>query len=66
MIATGQRTETMTDSILEKLDGLRTELVDLAFVLECRGRIDAADVAITTATRVGELREEVAAASTES
>jgi hypothetical protein len=46
--------------VLDKLDRLRTELVDLAFTLECRGRLDAADVAMTTSARVGELCEELA------
>lgn len=49
-----------THHLLTKLDGLRTELVDLAFVLECRGRLEAADVAMQTSARVAELREEVA------
>ena len=39
----------------EKLSALRTEFVDLAFTLERRGRIDAADVAISASARVGEL-----------
>jgi hypothetical protein len=48
--------------ILEKLDHLRTELVELAYTLETRGQIGAADVALTTAARIGELCEELAAA----
>jgi hypothetical protein len=44
--------------LLERLDALRTELADLAFTLERRGRLDAADVAITVSARVGELCEE--------
>ncbi len=48
--------------ILEKLDGLRTELVDLAFILECRGRLDAADVAMTTSARVAQLCDDLASA----
>ena len=50
-----------TGLILEKLDGLRTELVDLAFILECRGRLDAADVAMTTSARVAQLRDDLGA-----
>jgi hypothetical protein len=46
-------------SIHEKLDELRTELVDLAFALERRGQFEAADVAITTSSRIGELCEEL-------
>lgn len=53
--------ETEQRSILGKLDGLRTELVELAFVLDRRGRIEAADVAMTISGRVGELCEELAA-----
>ena len=48
-----------TNDFLEKLEALRTELVDLAFDLERRGRLDAADVAITTSVRVSELCEEL-------
>ena len=42
-----------------KLDQLRTELVDLAFDLECKGRPDAAEVAIATSARIGELAAEL-------
>src|SRR5882757_7851319 len=45
--------------VLRKLDQLRTELVDLAFSLEKRGRRDAADIAIAVSSRVGELCEEI-------
>ena len=45
--------------VVEKLDHLRTELVDLAFALENRGRVDAADVAMMTSARIEELREEL-------
>jgi hypothetical protein len=55
-------TETKTTYILGKLDGLRTELVDLAYHLECRGRLDAADVAMTISARIGELWDEFTAA----
>lgn len=41
--------------ILARLAKLRTELVDLAYTLECRGQLEAADVAITTSVRLGEL-----------
>lgn len=51
--------ETAFNQVLEKLDQLRLELVDLAFTLECRGRLDAADVAMTTSARVAELCEEL-------
>lgn len=53
--------EANVTAILGKLDRLRTELIDLAFTLEGRGRLDAADVAMTTSARVGELCDELAA-----
>ena len=54
--------ETNATEILKKLDQLRTELVDLAYVLDTRGQIAAADVAMATSARIGELGEELAAA----
>ncbi|MBL9203689.1 MAG: hypothetical protein JNN01_01290 [Opitutaceae bacterium] len=42
-----------------KLERLRTDLIDLAFVLETRGRLEAADVALATSARVGELCDEL-------
>ena len=51
-------TQPKANVILEKLTELRAELVDLAFTLECRGHLDAADVAMTTSARVAELCEE--------
>lgn len=45
-----------------KLAGLRAEFVDLAFALERRGRLDAADVAMTASARVGELCDELSEA----
>jgi hypothetical protein len=52
----------MNDShlLLSKLAGLRTELVDLAFQLECQGRVDAADIAVTTSARIQEICSELA------
>jgi hypothetical protein len=41
--------------LLESLIQLSTDLVDLAFELEQRGRVDAADVANATAGRIKEL-----------
>ena len=46
-------------AIREKLDDLRTQLVDLAFALERRGQMEAADVAIATSCRIGELCDEL-------
>lgn len=46
-------------AMLAKLDGLRTELVDLAFTLVVRRSRDAADVAMATAARLTELCEEL-------
>lgn len=48
--------------LLEKLAQLRVELVELAYTLDTRGRLDAADVAISTSARIGELCEEFATA----
>ena len=48
-------------ALLEKLDGLRAELVDLAYALERTGRVEAADVAIQVSARVGELCAEASA-----
>jgi len=52
---------TMNDShlLLSKLTGLRTELVELAFRLERQGRIDAADIAVTTSARIQEICSEL-------
>lgn len=55
--------KTETPSFLHKVDQLRRELVDLAFTLECRGRLDAADVAMTTSARLAELCDEAARTS---
>jgi hypothetical protein len=55
--------ETNTVAVIEKLDQLRNELVDLAFTLECRGQLDAADVAMTTSARVSELCDELVAST---
>jgi len=48
------------DLVIRKLDDLRTEMADLAFVLESGGRIDAADVANMIGARLTELSEELA------
>ncbi len=40
-----------------QLDQLRVELVELAFTLECRGRLDAADLALAVAARLNELND---------
>lgn len=47
---------------LEKFDALRTELTDLAFILERRGRVDAADIATAISARLAAWREEWASA----
>ncbi len=51
----------VSPSMLGRLDDLRAELADLAFDLERRGRLDAADVANAASARIGELREEFSA-----
>jgi hypothetical protein len=47
------------DLVLQRLDDLRKETADLAFVLETSGRIDAADVANMMGARLAELHEEL-------
>jgi hypothetical protein len=51
-----------TALVLEKLAALRSELVEEAFRLERQRRLDAADVAIVTSARLGELCAELEAA----
>jgi hypothetical protein len=53
--------EANATDILEKLAQLRTEMVELAYTLDTRGQHYAADVAMTTSARIGELCEEFAA-----
>ncbi len=53
---------TTSHAVLEKLDDLRLELVDLAFALDRQGSPEAADVAMTTSARVGELYAELTSA----
>lgn len=53
--------ETPVTEILERLGQLRMELVELAYTLDTRGQLAAADVAMTTSARIGELCEELAA-----
>lgn len=48
--------------MLGRLDALRTELADLAYGLERRGRLDAADLAVAVSARIGEIHDELAAA----
>lgn len=49
-------------SVLTKLAGLQTELVEQAYALECQGRLDAAEVAIETAGRLGEFCAQIESA----
>jgi hypothetical protein len=48
-------------TLLGRLAALRTELVDLAYTLDVRGAGTAADVAMTTSSRLAELCEEFSA-----
>ena len=48
-------------ALLDRLAALRTELVDLAYTLDVRGAGTAADVAMTTSSRLAELCEEFSA-----
>jgi hypothetical protein len=43
------------DQLLQKLVQLRTELEERAFTLDREGSREAADIAMTTSARVGEL-----------
>lgn len=52
----------MPPPILEALQALRTELVDLAYTLEVQGRLDAADLAVSTSLRISLLCDELDAA----
>lgn len=47
-------------ALFEKLDRLRLDLVELAFAMDRQGNRDAADVAMTTSARIGELCAELA------
>lgn len=48
------------DPATRLLERLRIELTELAFMLECQGRRDAADVANTASARVAEICDELA------
>lgn len=50
-----------TPTLLDRLAALRIELVDLAYTLDVRGAVGAADVAMTTSSRLAELCEEFSA-----
>lgn len=54
--------QTQDHPVFGQLAGLRTELADLAFMLECKGLFEAADVALAASARVGELCDEHAPA----
>lgn len=56
--------ESSSPVVFEKLDRLRSELVEMAFLLDRRGRPEAADVAMQISGRVGEIQEELAAEQT--
>ena len=46
-----------TPFMFDQLAALRTELIDRAFVLECHGRLDAADLAVELYRRLEEILE---------
>jgi hypothetical protein len=52
-------------TVLDRLAALRTELVEQAYLLERQGRLDAADVAVATSLRIGEVCDELAGERTE-
>ncbi len=45
-------------SLREKLEALRTQLIDLAYAMDRRGHAEAADVAMMTSRQIGELCED--------
>jgi hypothetical protein len=53
-------TESIDPVLLEKLRRLQTDLTDLAFMLDLRGRAEAADLAVTIGERIGALCQEFA------
>lgn len=53
------------DAVAGQLAALRTELVEQAYILERQGRLDAADVAIATSLRLGEVCAGLAAGQPE-
>lgn len=57
-----QNESTVRSTVIVRLQRLRGELADLAFALERRGRIDAADVANAISARVADIETELAAA----
>ena len=44
-----------TPELLQKIRALQTQLVERGFILDCQGRADAGELAMTTAARLGEL-----------
>ncbi len=48
-----------TEKCLNQLSAFRTELADLAYVMDRRGRAEAADVALMAFARIGEICEEL-------
>jgi hypothetical protein len=52
-------TEPVRETVRAKIAALRAEFVELAFDLECRGRLDAADVAMAAAARIEEVADEL-------
>jgi hypothetical protein len=53
-------TKSIDPVLLEKLRRLQTDLTDLAFTLDLRGRAEAADLAVTIGERIGALCQEFA------
>lgn len=46
------------EKVIASLETLTTDLIELAFTLECRGQLEAADVALMVRSRVNEIRAE--------
>lgn len=55
-----QPKEVPAPSVSARLDHLRTELAEMAFALDRRGRPEAADVAMTISGRLAEILDELA------
>lgn len=66
MNATLPNHSTVTAAVLDRVRSLRTELADLAFALERRGRFDAADAINAVVPRLAEIEDLAAMAESHS
>lgn len=63
MTASAHSAPPTSPALLGQLRGLQTELIELAFTLDRRGRPEAADVALTISGRLGELHAKFASSA---